>query len=112
MPSVVTQITADSLFQELTEKPAIGDLTAQQTRDNIPTFWVSSERLREVLSTLKGGVPRPYRVLYDLTGSYTLPFAIAGFFLFPAAFISFRIREGKYSARYSVQPLVAAGSGH
>lgn len=51
-------------------------------------------------------------VLYDLTGSYTLPFAIAGFFLFPAAFIAFTIQEGKYSTRFSGQPLAAAGSGH
>ncbi|MCH8898149.1 MAG: MFS transporter [Chloroflexi bacterium] len=51
-------------------------------------------------------------VLYDLTGSYTLPFAIAGAFLFPAALVSFSIREDKYSGRYSTQPLAAAGSGH
>ena len=51
-------------------------------------------------------------VLYDLTGSYTLPFAIAGAFLFPAALVSFSIREGKYSWRYSTQSLAAAGSGH
>jgi MFS family permease len=50
-------------------------------------------------------------VLYDLTGSYTLPFAIAGFLLFPAAIIAFTIQETKYSARFSAQPLAAVGPG-
>lgn len=49
-------------------------------------------------------------VLYDVTGSYTLPFAIAGLFLFPAAFVAFTIQEGKYSARYSVLPVAEAGT--
>ncbi len=38
--------------------------------------------------------------LYDVTGSYTLPFAIAGSLLAPAALSAFTIRERKYSARY------------
>ena len=46
-------------------------------------------------------------ILYDVTGSYTLPFAIAGTLLFPAALAAFTINEKKYSVRY--QP-VAAGA--
>jgi sugar phosphate permease len=38
--------------------------------------------------------------LYDVTGSYTLPFAIAGSLLGLAAISAFSIRERKYSARY------------
>ena len=38
--------------------------------------------------------------LYDLTGSYTIPFAIAGAMLFPAAISAFSIRERRYSSRY------------
>ena len=38
--------------------------------------------------------------LYDLTGSYTLPFALVGALLFPAAISAFSIRERKYSIRY------------
>lgn len=38
--------------------------------------------------------------LYDLTGAYTLPFAIVGSLLLPAALSAFSIREKKYSARY------------
>ena len=51
-------------------------------------------------------------VLYDVTGSYTLPFPIAGLFLFPAAFVVFTILEGKYSARYSVLPVAEAGTAY
>ena len=39
-------------------------------------------------------------VLFDLTGSYTLPFAIAGSLLFPAALAAFTIKEKRYSIRY------------
>ena len=38
--------------------------------------------------------------LYDVTGSYTLPFAIIGSLLGLAAIAAFSIREKKYSARY------------
>ncbi len=50
--------------------------------------------------------------LFDLTGSYTIPFAIAGSLLFPAALLSFTIRESKYSMRF--QTIVGASpiSGH
>ena len=44
-------------------------------------------------------------ILFDLTGSYTLPFAIAGALLFPAALSAFSINERKYSVRY--QPAMA-----
>lgn len=38
--------------------------------------------------------------LFDLTGSYTIPFAIAGITLFPAALFAFSIKERRYSSRY------------
>jgi MFS family permease len=51
--------------------------------------------------------------LYDLTGSYTIPFAIAGSLLFPAALSAFSIQERKYSMRYQREPrqvgAIAAG---
>jgi MFS family permease len=50
--------------------------------------------------------------LYDVTGSYTLPFAIAGALLFPAALSAFTIKEHKYSARYLAQPATAVGAGN
>ena len=47
--------------------------------------------------------------LYDVTGSYALPFAIAGALLFPAAISAFSIKERKYSTRYQVAATAAAG---
>lgn len=47
-------------------------------------------------------------VLYDATGSYTLPFAIAGSLLFPAALAAFSINERKYSIRYQSSVATAA----
>ncbi|MDA0262932.1 MAG: MFS transporter [Chloroflexi bacterium] len=46
-------------------------------------------------------------LLFDVTGSYTLPFAIVGALLFPAALSAFTIKERKYSARYQ-KPVEAA----
>lgn len=43
-------------------------------------------------------------VLYDITGSYLLPFSIAAAFLVPAAIASFTINEKKYSVRYQAVP--------
>ena len=49
--------------------------------------------------------------LFDLTGSYTLPFAIAAAMLFPAALSAFTIKERTYSSRYqtAIAPAAAAG---
>ena len=49
-------------------------------------------------------------LLFDITGSYVLPFAIIGALLFPAAISAFSIKERKYSARYQIAvPTAAAG---
>ena len=61
-------------------------------------------QLGGALSTLLAGY------LFDLTGSYTLPFAIVGGLLFPAALSAFTIKERKYSMRYAVQQ-AAVGTG-
>lgn len=47
--------------------------------------------------------------LYDVTDSYTLPFAIAASLLIPAAISAFTIRERKYSARYQKPAVVWVG---
>ncbi len=39
-------------------------------------------------------------LLYDVTGSYTIPFAFAGALLLPASVSAFSINERKYSVRY------------
>ena len=49
-------------------------------------------------------------LLFDITGSYTLPFAVGGALLFPAALSAFSIKERKFSARYQTAvPAAAAG---
>ena len=50
-------------------------------------------------------------LLFDLTGSYTVPFAIAGAMLIPASIAAFTIQEKKYSVRYQVGTPVFGGSG-
>ena len=50
-------------------------------------------------------------LLFDITGSYTLPFAVGGALLFPAALSAFSIKERKFSARYQTAvPAAAAGN--
>ena len=51
-------------------------------------------------------------ILYDVTGSYTVPFAIAGALLLPAALSAWTIRERKYSNRYaSYEPVLQTAGG-
>lgn len=48
-------------------------------------------------------------LLFDITGSYTLPFAIFGALLLPAAISAFSIKERKYSSRYQTRVPTPAG---
>jgi NADH-quinone oxidoreductase subunit C/D len=52
---------------ELAGRFGAAAISAQRTRDDVPTFWVPKERAPEVLRWLKGTAERPYRMLYDLT---------------------------------------------
>ncbi len=67
MPLALFIMDNNSIITDL--KTAFGDtiLAAQPTRDEIPTLWVTSERVNDVLRHLKTGVDRPYKMLYDLT---------------------------------------------
>ena len=47
-------------------------------------------------------------VLYDMTGAYEFPFAIAGLFLLGATLASYAVNERKFSIRYQSAPAVAA----
>lgn len=49
--------------------------------------------------------------LYDITGSYTVPFLLAGSLLIPAAISAFSIQERKYSLRYLSQTATAPAAG-
>ena len=53
-------------------------------------------------------------IMFDMFGSYTIPFAIAGSFLVLASLASFSIKEKKYSAKYqtsTVEPATASPGG-
>lgn len=56
-----------TVVQELQERFGAETLVPQETRDGVPTLWVSREKVRDVLGHLKTGIASPYRMLYDLT---------------------------------------------
>src|SRR5215472_11126953 len=56
-----------SIIRELQTTFGEATITPQAMRDEIPTLWVSKDRVREILRYLKAEADRPYRVLYDLT---------------------------------------------
>ena len=51
-------------------------------------------------------------ILYDATGSYFLPFVLAGSLLFPATLAAFVIDEKKYSVRYRAVEVAGAATGN
>ncbi len=42
-------------------------IVPQETQDDVPTFWVPKDSVRDVLRHLKTGIDRPYKLLYDIT---------------------------------------------
>ena len=62
-----SNILETDLLQELQQQFDSGILMAQPCRDEIPTVWVSQDRIHAVLHYLKHDAPRPFRMLYDLT---------------------------------------------
>ena len=51
-------------------------------------------------------------VLYDMTGAYEIPFAIAGLTLLGATFASYAVKERKFSIRYQpARPTPVSGGG-
>jgi NADH-quinone oxidoreductase subunit C/D len=57
----------DLIIDDLKKAFGKSVLALQETKDNIPTLWVSKDRVRDVLHRLKNDVDRPYKMLYDLT---------------------------------------------
>ena len=56
-----------NIIQELRDRFTDAHFIHQTTRDDIPTLWVSGEKVRDVLRFLKADIRNPYRMLYDLT---------------------------------------------
>jgi len=57
-----------TITEELQQRFGADSLVAQETRDGIPTLWVSAQLLLPVLIWLKNDAAKPYRLLYDLFG--------------------------------------------
>ncbi len=55
------------IIGELKERFGLAVLADQLTRDNIPTVWVKSGGVLDVLRYLKAETAGPYKMLYDLT---------------------------------------------
>jgi len=56
-----------SVLENLKEKFGESALTVQKTQDGLPTVYVPQEKIRDVLAYLKNEIPKPYKMLYDLT---------------------------------------------
>jgi len=63
MSAVLTGNIVDTLQEKFGREAVI----PEQTKDAIPTFWTSRQKIREILVCLKSGIQQPYKVLYDLT---------------------------------------------
>lgn len=58
--------TLPEVVRELYARFGENAFVLQPTKDGVPTLWVGKDRLLEVLSWLKTGIARPYRMLLDL----------------------------------------------
>jgi NADH-quinone oxidoreductase subunit C/D len=56
-----------AIIHELKLKFGEGQIGQQLTVDEMPTIWVSAAEIKNVLSFLKNEIPKPFKMLYDLT---------------------------------------------
>lgn len=56
-----------NVVHELQNKFGEAVITQQPTQDEIPTVWVSQDKVHHILGYLKTTADQPYRMLYDLT---------------------------------------------
>lgn len=64
MSAVLGNIPA---LQEIQDRFGENIAALQNTRDGIQTLWVDKNKIHEILAFLRDGIPRPFRVLYDIT---------------------------------------------
>jgi NADH-quinone oxidoreductase subunit C/D len=55
------------IYQYLKKRFGTDILSEQSTKDEFPTIWISKDQVVNILKALKGEIPKPYRMLYDLT---------------------------------------------
>ena len=56
-----------TIADEVRERFPDLSVLSEPARDQIPTFWIPAEAVREALRFLKTEMPHPYTMLYDLT---------------------------------------------
>lgn len=56
-----------TVIDELNNKFGQQSFVSQPTQDEIPTLWVSKDKIKDVLSYLKHDAIKPYKMLYDLS---------------------------------------------
>jgi NADH-quinone oxidoreductase subunit C/D len=61
------QPTAPEIVRDLFARFGDAGFVVQSTADHVPTLWVPAARLHDVLRYLKNEIPRPYKMLFDLT---------------------------------------------
>ena len=61
------QMSAQDILNQLKERYGAEKVIEQSASDEVPTFWIAKENLRDCMNFLKTGIERPYRMLYDLT---------------------------------------------
>jgi NADH dehydrogenase subunit C (EC 1.6.5.3)/NADH dehydrogenase subunit D (EC 1.6.5.3) len=59
--------TTPEVVREITTRFGDAGFVLQSTKDGVPTLWVPKDHIIAVLKFLKKDVPKPYRMLYDLT---------------------------------------------
>lgn len=67
-PSPTDPSTRPDVLRELEARFGADAFLLQQTRDSFPTVWVDRSKIVAVLGFLRGQIPRPYRMLFDLHG--------------------------------------------
>jgi NADH-quinone oxidoreductase subunit C/D len=65
--SIPVAAAEQAILSDLSRRFGSQTFTPQKTIDDIPTFWVDRETAHKVLSYLRSGAERPFRMLYDLT---------------------------------------------
>ncbi len=56
-----------NIIEDLRSKFGENSFIEQETADEFPTVWISSNKLVDVFSYLKNEIDNPYKMLYDLT---------------------------------------------
>ncbi len=68
MTAAAARQETDNLTGQLLGRFGLHNLAAQQTADDIPTFWVKRRsQITEILRFLRSEIPLPFEMLFDLT---------------------------------------------